>query len=63
MRMIVLAVEFHQLSIKILAHAGQDRLHGLQMLFLEHVAPILGYEYQVNMKSEYTMPTVAKIAI
>ncbi len=57
--MIVFAVELHQLNIKILADACQDQLHGIEMLFLEHVAPILGYEYQMHMKSENTMPSMA----
>ena len=34
---IVFAVELHQLGIKILAHAGHDQLHGIQMLLPEHV--------------------------
>ncbi len=54
-----LAVELHQLGIKILTHACQDQLHGIEMLFPEYVAPILGYEYQVNMKHEHAMSSVA----
>ena len=60
---IVFAVELYQLSIKILADACENQLHGIEVLFLEHVASILGYEYQVHMKSENTMPSMAKIAI
>ena len=37
MHMVMLAVELHQLGIKILAHAGHDQLHGIQMLLPEHV--------------------------
>ena len=60
---IVFAVELHQLSIKILADACENQSHGIEVLFLEHVTPILGYEYQVHMKSENTMPSMAQIAI
>ena len=63
MYVIVFAVELHQLGIKILADACENQLHGIEMLFLEHVAPILGYEYQMHMKSENTMPSMAQIAI
>ena len=63
MHMVMFAVELHQLSLKILAHACENQLHGIEVLFLEHVASILCYEYQVHMKSENTMPSMAKIAI
>lgn len=63
MHVVVVAVELHQLGIKILADTGENQLHGIEMFFVEHVAPILGYEYQVHMKSENTMPSMAKIAI
>lgn len=59
MDVVVFAVELHQLSIKILTHACQDQLHGIEMLLPEHVAPIFGYEYQMNVKRKYTVPSVA----
>ena len=59
MYVIVFAVELHQLGIKILADACENQLHGIEMLFLEHVASILCYEYQVNMEGKYAMSSVA----
>ena len=56
---IVFAVELHQLGIKILADACKNQLHGIQMLLPEHVAPIFGYEYQMNVQRKYTVPAVA----
>ena len=59
MYMIVFAVELHQLGIEIFVDAGENRLYGIEMLSLEHITPILCYEYQMNMKGKYTMPSVA----
>jgi hypothetical protein len=59
MYVIVFAVELHQLGIKILADACENQLHGIEMLFLEHIAPILSYEYQMNMEGKYAMSSVA----
>lgn len=61
--MIVFAVEFHQFSIEVMADIRQNRLHRIQMLLLEHVASILSYEYQVNMKSKHTMPSMSQIIV
>lgn len=63
MYMIVFAVELYSLGIKIFADACENQLHGIEMFFLEYIAPILCYEYQMNMKGKYTMPCVAQIAI
>lgn len=59
MDVVVFAVELYQLGIKILADACQNQLHGIEMFFFEHIAPILGYEYQMNMQGKYTMSSVA----
>jgi len=59
MYVIVLAVELHQLGIKILADTCENQLHGIEMLFLEHIAPVLGYEYQMNMEGKYAMSSMA----
>lgn len=59
MHMIVFAVELHQLGIKILADAGENQLHGIKMLWLEDIASILGYKYQMDMKGKYAMSSVA----
>ena len=56
---VMFAVELHQLGIKILADACKNQLHGIQMLLPEHVAPIFGYEYQMNVQRKYTVPAVA----
>ena len=63
MYVIVFAIELHQLGIKIFADAGENQLHGIKMLLLEHIAPKFGYEYQMNMEGKYAMPSVAQIAI
>jgi hypothetical protein len=34
-------------------------LHGIEMLFLEHIAPVLGYEYQMNMDGKSAMSSKA----
>lgn len=59
MHMIMFAVELHQLSLKVLADAGQDGVHGLQVLLLEHIAPVLGNEYQMHMQDKDTVPSVS----
>ena len=59
MHVVVVAVELHQLGIKILADTCENQLHGIEMFFVEHVAPILGYEYQMNMEGKYAMSSVA----
>ena len=56
---IVFAVELHQLGIKIFADACDNQLHGIEMLLLEHIAPILGYEYQMNMEGKYAVSSMA----
>ena len=63
MHMIMLAVEFHQLGIKILTHACHDQVHSIKVLSLEHITPIFCYEYQMNMKREGTVSPMAKFAV
>jgi hypothetical protein len=41
MNVVVFPIELHQLGIKILADACENGLHGIEMLFIEHIAPIL----------------------
>jgi len=59
MDVVVFAVELYQLGIKILTDACENELHGIEMLFLEHIAPILSYKYQMNVKSKYAVSSVA----
>ena len=59
MNVVVFAVELHQLGIKILADACKNQLHGIEMFFVEHIAPILGYEYQMNMEGKYAVSSMA----
>lgn len=59
MNVVVLAVELHQLSIKIPTNTGKNGLHGIEMLFLEDIAPIFSYKYQMNIEGKYTMSSVA----
>ena len=47
--MIVLAIEFHQLGIKVFADASEYQLHRIQVLFLEHVSAVFRNEDQVYM--------------
>ena len=63
MHMIVLSVELYQLRVEILADVGKDDLHGIQMLFLEHIASILSNKDQMCVKRKNTMPTMPQIAV
>ena len=56
---VMFAVELHQFSLKVLADAGQDGVHGLQVLLPEHIAPVLGNEYQMHMQDKDTVPSVS----
>ena len=60
---VMFAVELHQFSLKVLADAGQDGVHGLQVLLPEHIAPVLGNEYQMHMQYKDTVSAVSQIAI
>ena len=58
MDVVVLAAELYQLGLEVLAYPGQDGLHCVKVLLLEHVAPIFGHEDQVYVQGKDAVPSV-----
>lgn len=61
--MVMLAIELHQLRIKVLAHTGQYGAHGLQVHRLKDIAPEFGNEYQVDVQHKNAVPSVSNFTV
>ena len=59
--MVVFAVELDQGGPEILAYLPKHRLHCVEHGSGQHTTPVLGYEYQMDVKREDTRPTAAQV--
>ena len=61
--MVMFAIELDKPGLEVLANVGEDPVHRVQVLLVEHVAPGLGDENQMHVKRENAVPAVAKLAV
>jgi hypothetical protein len=60
---VVFAIELYQLSFKVVTDLFEDASQVAPYLIGEDAAPVLGYEDQMYVHLEYTVPTVANAAL
>ena len=61
--MVMFAVEFHKLCLKIGTHAGEDAAQVVNYLLGEHAATVFRHKDQVNMHFENAMPAVSYFVV
>jgi hypothetical protein len=60
---IALAVELGQPGLEVRAHVPHDLLQTFQVPRGEHLMPVLGYEDQMRVQDEHTMPASAYVSV
>ena len=63
MHRVMFAIEPDRPGLEVLANVCEDPVHRVQVLLVEHVAPVPGDENQMHVKRENAVPPVAKFAV
>ena len=62
MYVVILAIEFHQFRLKVLAYGGHHLAQVVQNILGEHPTTVLGDKDQVNVKIKYAVSSGSNFA-